>query len=356
MDKRHTTETSFEKYRSRKPAAVKLSPEALVQSRSFAPEQNLPLVMQPAVSQVDLTAWATQHRQLIESRLVEHGAILFRGFEISSAERFQLFAAAVSSELIEYGERSSPRTRIHNRIYSSTDHPADQYIILHNEQSYTLNWPLKIMFCCALPALEGGNTPIADSRKILERLDRQIVRRFIEKKIMYVRNYGGGLGLSWQEVFQTAERSVVEQHCRRMSIEVEWKSSNRLRTRQVRPAVRKHPLTGALTWFNHALFFNNSSLETSVRESMLQAVKEEDLPFHTMYGDGTPIEAATLEEMKEAYRQETVSFRWERGDVLVLDNMLTSHGREPFQGPRKVLVSMADPYASSYSPGLTEVE
>jgi alpha-ketoglutarate-dependent taurine dioxygenase len=356
MDKRHTTETSFEKFKSRKPAAVKLSAEALVQGSYFEPEQRLPLIMQPAVSGLDLTAWATQHRESIESRLVEHGAILFRGFEVSSAEQFQQFASAVSSELIEYGERSSPRTRIHSRIYSSTDHPADQYIILHNEQSYTLNWPLKIMFCCALPALEGGNTPIANSRKILGRLDQQLVRRFIEKKIMYVRNYGDGLGLPWQEVFQTEERLVVEEHCRRMSIEVEWKSSNRLRTRQVRPAVRKHPLTGELTWFNHALFFNNSSLETSVRESMLQAVKEADLPFHTLYGDGTPIEPATLEEMEDAYRQETVSFRWEQGDVLVLDNMLTSHGREPFAGPRKVLVSMADPYASKYSPGFTEVE
>jgi alpha-ketoglutarate-dependent taurine dioxygenase len=281
--------------------------------------------------------------------------LLFRGFGVSTAEQFQQFASAVSSELIEYGERSSPRTRLHGRVYSSTNHPADQYIILHNEQSYTLNWPMKIMFYCALPATEGGSTPIADSRKILARLDPQIVARFVEKKIMYVRNYGNGLGLPWQEVFQTEERSDVEAHCRRMSIDVEWKSGNRLRTQQVRPAVRKHPLTGVLTWFNHALFFNNSSLEASVRESMLQVVKEEDLPFHTLYGDATPIEPRTLEAMADAYRQETVSFRWQEGDVLVLDNMLTSHGREPYAGLRKVLVSMADPYASKYSPEFTEV-
>ena len=355
MEKQRTGGASFEKFKREKPGGVKLSAESLVRQRTLSPDQPLPLVIEPVVAGLDLAAWGAQRREWIEGLLVEHGALLFRGFGLSTAEQFQQFAAAVSSELIEYGERSSPRTRLHGRVYSSTDHPPDQYIILHNEQSYTLNWPMKIMFFCAVPAAEGGSTPIANSRKILARLDPHIVARFVEKKIMYVRNYGDGLGLPWQEVFQTEERRAVEEHCRRMSIEVEWKSGNRLRTRQVRPAVRKHPVTGELTWFNHALFFNNSSLEASVRESMLQVVREEDLPFHTLYGDGSPIESSTLEAMADAYRRETVSFRWQQGDVMVLENMLTSHGREPFAGPRKVLVSMADPYAAKYSPEFTEV-
>jgi alpha-ketoglutarate-dependent taurine dioxygenase len=355
MSNRNANQASFERFKSRQFNAVKLSASSLVSESYLAANQALPLVMHPAVERLDLIGWAMQHRQLIEERLLSHGAILFRGFGIGSADQFQQFASAISSELIEYGERSSPRSRIHSRIYSSTDHPADQHIVLHNEQSYTLNWPLKIMFYCAQSAREGGNTPIANSRKILRRLDPQIVDRFIEKKIMYVRNYGVGLGLPWQEVFQTNDRPVVEDHCRRMSIEVDWKGDNRLRTRQVRPAVRKHPLSDELTWFNHALFFNNSSLEASVRESMLQVVKEEDLPFHTLYGDGSPIESETLQRLKEAYRREMVSFPWQQGDVLVLDNMLTSHGREPFVGPRNVMVAMTDPYANRYTPEMTEV-
>jgi alpha-ketoglutarate-dependent taurine dioxygenase len=355
MSNRNPNQASFERFKTRQFSAVKLSASSLVRESYLVANQVLPLVMQPAVERLDLIGWAAQQRELIEERLLLHGAILFRGFAIGSADQFQQFAAAISSELIEYGERSSPRSRIHNRIYSSTDHPADQHIVLHNEQSYTLNWPLKIMFYCALPALEGGNTPIADSRKILVRLDPHIVDRFIKKQIMYVRNYGVGLGLSWQEVFQTNDRAVVADHCRRMSIEVEWKGDNRLRTCQVRPAVRKHPVNNELTWFNHALFFNNSSLEASVRESMLQVVNEEDLPFHTLYGDGSAIQSETLQQLKAAYTQEMVSFAWQQGDVLVLDNMLTSHGREPFVGPRNVMVAMTDPYAGRYTPEMTEV-
>jgi alpha-ketoglutarate-dependent taurine dioxygenase len=35
-----------------------------------------------------------------------------------------------------------------------------------------------------------------------------------------------------------------------------------------------------------------------------------------------------------------ISFRWERGDVLLLDNYLVAHGRNPYEGPRKILVAM----------------
>ncbi|HEX8559630.1 MAG TPA: TauD/TfdA family dioxygenase, partial [Pyrinomonadaceae bacterium] len=284
----------------------------------------------------------------VESWLLEHGAILFRGFGVSSASEFESFARAVSDELIAYGERSSPRTQVSSGVYSSTDHPADQHIRLHNEQSYTLNWPMKIMFFCEQPAQYMGRTPIADSRKVYGRLSPRLVESFAARQVMYVRNYGDGLGLPWQEVFQTASRSVVEEHCREAGIEVEWKSGDRLRTRQVRPAVRRHPATGAPLWFNHAFFFHVSSLDPAVRDSMLAVVGEEDLPFNTFYGDGSPFEEEVLGEIGAAYGAETVSFPWERGDILLLDNMLTSHGREPFVGPRKILAAMADPFMSTY--------
>ena len=160
---------------------------------------------------------------------------------------------------------------------------------------------------------------------------------------MYVRNYGDGFGLPWQQVFQTNLRSEVERYCCQAKIECEWKQENRLRTRQVRPAVRIHPKTGEAVWFNHAVFFHISSLQDSTRESMLAVIGEVDLPFDTLYGDGSPIESAVLDEIRAAYRQETTAFSWQRRDILMLDNMLVAHGREPFAGPRQVVVAMAEP-------------
>jgi alpha-ketoglutarate-dependent taurine dioxygenase len=51
-----------------------------------------------------------------------------------------------------------------------------------------------------------------------------------------------------------------------------------------------------------------------------------------------------MDALRAAYEAETVTFDWERGDVLLVDNMLTSHARSSFRGPRRVLVAMADPY------------
>ncbi len=276
--------------------------------------------------------------------LARHGALLLRGLNLRTTGDFETVARTISPRLIEYGERSSPRTRISRGIYTSTDHPPDQPIVLHNEQSYTLNWPMKIWFYCAQPAATGGRTPLADSRKILKRLRPEIVERFEQKQIMYVRNYNPGVGLSWREAFQTDDRAEVERYCAQQEIDVEWRDGDRLRTRQVRPAVRTHPDTGERVWFNHAMFFNLSSLEPAARETMLAVVDESEVPFNTFYGDGTPIEPAVMDEIRGAYDSETVKFDWQRGDLLLVDNMLAAHGREPFTGDRKVLVAMAEPF------------
>jgi hypothetical protein len=63
---------------------------------------------------------------------------------------------------------------------------------------------------------------------------------------------------------------------------------------------------------------------------------------NTYYGDGSPIEPKVLDQLRAAYNAETVSFPWQKGDLLMLDNMLVAHGRSPFVGPRQILVGMAE--------------
>lgn len=323
--------------------AISLSQEELVRTGPLRPGQRLPLVMQPGVRGLSLLTWAAGHAAHVEQKLHEHGAILFRNFGVSDAEGFEQFIRAVSGELLEYRERSSPRSRVADNVYTSTDYPKEYAIFLHNENSYQQVWPLKLFFFCQTAPPLGGATPIADCRGVYRRLDPKIVERFAERRWMYVRNFGDGMGLPWQTVFQTTDRAVVEQHCRRAGIEAEWKSGDRLRTRAVRPAVARHPRTGETVWFNHATFFHVSTLEQAVREELLRQFDEEDLPTNTYYGDGSPIEPSVLEEVREAYRQEEVSFPWQEGDVLMVDNMLVAHGRAPFDGPRKILVGMSQP-------------
>ena len=302
----------------------------------------LPLVIQPNTDGVDVEAWAARNREFIETQLLLHGGILFRGYEITTPAAFEQLCRAVSTELLEYNERSSPRTQVSPNVYTSTDYPANQSIFLHNENSYQRTFPRKIFFFCVTPAQTGGETPVADCRKVFRRISPKVRERFIEKGWMYVRNLGDGFGLPWQTVFQTESREVVERECLHKGIRVEWKGDQRLRLSTVLPAVVKHPQSGELSWFNHATFFHITTLDAALREVLLEEFSEEDLPTNTFYGDGSRIEPEVLEELREAYRRETVSFPYRAGDVLLLDNMLTAHGRAPYSGPRKILVTMAD--------------
>jgi alpha-ketoglutarate-dependent taurine dioxygenase len=322
-----------------------LARPSLISQSIFAEDRFSPLVLQPAVSGIDTIAWAKDNIDFIRSELERYGAILFRKFGIATAEEFNRFVKAISGDPLEYRERSSPRSQVADRVYTSTDYPADQVIFPHNEHSYAKVFPLKLYFFCKKPAPEGGETPLVDCRRVLLRLDSRIKERFARKKWMYVRNFGDGLGLSWQEVFQTEDRAEVEAYCKAVDIQVEWKEKNRLRTRQIRPAVIQHPRTGEPVWFNHATFFHVSTLPIAIQEELLGEFQEQDLPNNTFYGDGSPIEPEVIGELRDAYTRESISFGWEQGDVVLLDNIFTAHARNSYTGPREILFSMAEPHS-----------
>jgi alpha-ketoglutarate-dependent taurine dioxygenase len=341
MSNADRADSSFLKFTTTKRSPLKLSVEELVKKRLFDSDSRLPLIVEPAAN-INLTKWASNNPSVIEADLAKHGAILFRGFNVNSAEKLEEFIVAVSGEALKYNERSSPRSQVSGGIYTSTDYPANASIFPHNEQSYNLVFTQKIYFCCILCAAQGGETPVVDCRNIFNRISPKIRERFIERRYMYVRNFREHLGLSWQTAFQTTDKSVVENYCCKNDIEFEWREEDSLRTRQVRRAVAKHPRTGEMVWFNHLTFFHVSTLDPAVRGLLLSQYAEEDLPNNTYYGDGSPIEPSILDELRAAYLAEKVIFKWQEGDVLMLDNMLIAHAREPFLGERKVIVGMAE--------------
>jgi len=315
----------------------------MIKSEYMHDGRPLPLVVSPLTDDVDLPEWASRNRSWIEDQLVKSAVILFRGFNVESPARFQSVVQAISGTPLEYKERSSPRSQVEGNIYTSTDYPPSFSIFPHSESSYSSTWPGKVFFCCAIAAAQGGATPVADTRAILRRIDPEIRVRFQGRGVMYVRNFGQGPGLSWNTVFQTTDKTQVEAYCRQAGIQPEWLPGNRLRTRHVRPAIATHPRTGESVWFNHAAFFHVSTLDPMIRDALLASYAPEDLPNNTYYGDGTPIEPDVLDHIRAAYAAELVTFPWQPQDVMVLDNMLTAHGRAPFKGPRRILVAMAEP-------------
>jgi len=330
----------------RRKQPVRLSRSMLVKSSYLDGEQGFPLVQQPVTENVNLVEWARAQRQEIERDLLQHGAILFRGFRVDTTSGFEQFARAISPDLLDYFERAAPRIEVGKNVYTSTEYPPEQIIPQHHEMSYSHNWPTKIWFFCAQPAQQGGMTPISDDRKVFDLIDPIVKERFLEKKVMYVRNYGEGLDLSWQEAFQTNDRTAVEEYALRSRMTCEWRDGDRLRTRAVRQVVATHPRTRETLWFNHAHMFHISNVEPATRAALLAQYAEDELPRNAFYGDGTPIESSILDEIREVYRRTAVRFSWRRGDILLLDNFLVSHGRESYVGPRRVLVTMAELYTN----------
>jgi alpha-ketoglutarate-dependent taurine dioxygenase len=302
--------------------------------------------IQAPAPDMSLAAWAAANRAGLDEMLLEHRALLFRGFPVGSANEFQQFVRATSSgPLLEYKDRSTPRYEVQNGIYVSTIYPCEQRIHPHNEGTYWKTWPLKIAFCCLRAAARGGETPIADVRGVYERIDPDIRALFAARQVMYVRNYHPRLGLSWQETFQTQDPADVEAYGRQNDIGIEWSANGQLRTRQVRPAIRQRPVTGEPVWFNHAAFFHVTSLDPIVQEALIGSYGIEGLPLNTYFGDGSPIDAEIVAHLRAAYAAELQIFPWENGDVLLLDNMSMAHAREPYSGERQVIVAMTEAHS-----------
>lgn len=299
----------------------------------------------------DILAYLRDHRAEIEQRLDTVGAVLLRGFDISTEAQFASLSDAFSERPLEYMYQSTPRTKLGRGIYTATEYSAGLTIPLHNENAFQRSWPLRLLFFCMYPADGGGGqTPLASTAAVTSRIDLAIRDRFLDKQVMYIRNYRKDIDLPWTTVFQTESRAEVEAYCRNHEIAYEWVSPDQLRTRQVCQAFARHPRTGALVWFNQAHLFHPAGLDPRTRSFLRARFRDQDLPRNATYGDGTPILDSECEHIHEAFRSELVVFEWRAGDVLILDNMLVSHGRNPYKGSRRVLTAMCDAQPSGASP------
>ncbi|MBL1108828.1 amino acid adenylation domain-containing protein [Streptomyces sp. 5-8] len=320
------------------PTRVAMAPNDVVVRETLGDGADLPLVLRPAHPDVDPVTWARAHRDRLDTDLERHGALLFRGFGITHPDALERFASVFVDDLFgENGEH--PRAALGGKVYTPVFFPPEEKLLWHNENSFNDEGPTRIWFCCARPAESGGETPVVDSRAVHRRLDPALRQEFTAKGVMYIRTYGTGLGLDWRSVFRAGDRAEAEARCARQGLRYEW-HGDRLRTTAVRPAVLRHPRTGEWSWFNQAQHWHTACLSASVRDSLLATMSPEELPRTCRFGDGTPIPDEAMHEILRVYRELEISFPWERGDVMLLDNILTAHARNPFHGERELLVAM----------------
>lgn len=296
-----------------------------------------------SLSIIDHNRWFQDYKEEIDKLKLKYGGILFRNFKLDSVSEFNKLINSLEKKLLDYQFRSTPRKRLGGKIFTATEYPSEHVIPLHNENSYTNSWPNNIYFFCVVAPTKGGETSIADSRNVYGRIDQNIMKKFSESGVMYTRSFIPGIDLSWQEVFQTEEKKEVDKYCEDNNIEHKWLNNKNcvLKTKQICQAIHKHPVTNEIVWFNQAHLFHISSLAKENIEFLLSEVGKDNLPRNAYYGNGEEIEEEALEHIRECYDKEKIKFRWQEGDLMVLDNILFAHGREPFAGPRKIVVGMS---------------
>ena len=301
-----------------------------------------PLVVSQSEPGHLLEDYVCAERVGVESSLLEHGAILFRGFD--SIDGMHSVAASFFDDLLPYTYRSTPRSNLGRNVYTATEYPRQLWIPQHNENAYQRSWPMRLLFHCVTPAQHGGRTPLASAAAVTRAIDPAVQDEFDRRGVKYVRNYREGVDLRWEEVFGTDSRLAVADFCALHNIAYEW-DGDALRTSQICPAFAVHPATGERLWFNQAHLFHVSAQAPQAREMLVALFGEAGLPRNAYFGDGGAISEDALQHIREVYDGHQISFPWQAGDVLLIDNMRITHGREPFEGDRKVLVCMAEPHS-----------
>jgi alpha-ketoglutarate-dependent taurine dioxygenase len=291
----------------------------------------------------DPVGWAAEHRDALRAAVTERGALLVRGLGLWDRAQVNAVFRRLAGELMTEREAFAPRERHPEGTYSSTAWLASQPMCMHHELSYTLDVPGLMLFACLTAPPRGGATALADGSTVLDALPAPLVIRFEREGWLLTRSYNDEIGASFTVAFGTEDRAAVERYCRANMIETAWQADGGLRTRQRRPAVVRHPATGRRCWFNQVSFLSRWTLDPNVRDYLVEVYGDDALPFDTRFGNGDPIGEDVVALLNEVYEAHTVREPWQPGDLLLVDNIDTAHNREPYTGPREVLVGMADP-------------
>ena len=281
----------------------------------------------------------------VDACLSEFGAVKFSGVQIDTMETFQHIVNSISSKFLSYIDGNSPRTKLSGTVYTSTEYDKTQIITMHNELSYSAKYPNKLFFSCLVPAETGGETLLADSRRVLSSMNPDLVAEIRARGIIYIRNLHGGTGLgpSWQDTFETQSKEALEAYCKSYNIHFEWTPEGSLRLKQKAKGIIQHRITGEELWFNQIDQFHPRHLGEELYETMqLMFDSPEQYPMSVTFGDGTAIDEAVVDEVLKATEAVTVAPTWAKNELLIVDNEMVAHGRNPYTGNRKVLVSMSE--------------
>lgn len=329
-----------------------------VVSTLYGPGQGTPLFIQPARPEladdsIAASAWVSENRTALDSILLKFGAFVLRGFAVGTTAAFRDVIASYQSDGLDYVGGVSPRNSIDNEILESTHAPPTQLIPIHQEMSYLPKYPNRVAFFCRLPPVTGGETLLADMRRYTKGLPKEFYQKLREKGVRYQRNLrapGDTTGhpqldiihRTWTDTFQTDDRAEAEKRAAEMGMDFEWLTDGSLSISNTMAGIVVHPVTKEEISFHQIpgqwMGKDNIGDRYELYQRFYGAARQ--MPYNPTYGDGSPVDDEHFRAMKELANQLEIKFQWSRGDILVLDNLLTGHGRNAYTGERSIQVSL----------------
>jgi hypothetical protein len=288
-------------------------------------------------------SWLDTHAAQLRSHLVRHGGVLVTGLGVHGPRQLAAARQALGSRPATTVEDFAERLAFGDGVYTAPEWGAEREMCMHHELAHGIEFPGLLVMACPKPPVSGGAILLGDTRAVLRELPVALVDRFRARGWNLVRNYRPYLGLSWVTAFGAVDPVEVEAICAERLTGCAWLPDGILRTVQHRSAVVHHPISGDACWFNQIAFFSQWSLPPDQRGLMLSEFGAYGMPFNTVYGDATELAEDEFTSMLEAYDRVLVRVDLRPGDLLLVDNVNTAHGRDPFTGEREVLVALADP-------------
>jgi hypothetical protein len=301
----------------------------------------LTLVCQsPKLSLASAGDWLRERKDELLAQAAEHGAILFRGFPLTTAPDFDAFVAAFDLPNFPYDESLSNAVRINRtpRVFTANEAPPTVNIYFHHEMAQTPIYPSRLFFFCEQPAAEGGATPLCRSDILWDRLAQrcgQFASDCEAKGLKYTNvmpsenDPTSGMGRGWQSTLRSKSPEEAEARLRGFGYSWEWLDNGDLRaTTPVLPAVRQ--LNGSRKSFFNQLIAAFQGWKDS-RNDPSKAIT---------FGDGAPLDRDAVNIATQLAEELAFDVPWQQGDVALVDNFVTMHGRRTFFGTRKVLASL----------------
>ena len=320
-------------------ASMPLFNQQPIASQQRHADTAFPLVLAPSHQMANVDEVA-QQREALMAQLAIHGAIVFRGCDITDDQLFDRFVTAFGLENFPHDGSLSNAVRRNRtpRIFTANEAPCDVEIFLHHEMAQTPLFPRYLFFCCEQAAEVGGATPLCRSDVLLQRLQVRLPR-FIEqcrqKGACYslvmpgVADQASGQGRSWRETLGVESKEAAEARLASLHYQWQWLPEECLAvTTPALPLVR-HTSAGQEVFFNQliAAFCGWQDQRNEQSRSVT-------------YGDGSTIDEEDLKAATDIAYELSFDLNWQTGDVALIDNDRVMHGRRPFHGSRSVLASL----------------